>query len=173
MSDPASCVVVTRGRAAQNAKTFQLAAMDAVTRHAVTITRTAVLQDTNRWELDLGLTRGTEGTAVHLTSIHPWIFCGKAGRSAVMKFGSDSFSHEACCSQGHSSASTIATIQAALAADPSFDSSAITINMLGPVAVLEGYIAATRDRDKAISIAAMIVGFENVHDRMLSRVTSQ
>lgn len=34
-----------------------------------------------------------------------------------MKFGSDSFSHEDCCSQD-SSASTIATIQAALAADP-------------------------------------------------------
>lgn len=86
-----------------------------------------------------------------------------------MKFGSDSFSHEDCCSQGHSSASTIATIQAALAADPMFDGSAITINMIGPVAVLEGYILNAKDRDKAISIAAMIVGFENVHDRMLNR----
>ncbi len=89
-----------------------------------------------------------------------------------MKFGSDSFSHEDCCSQGHSSASTIATIQAALAADATFDSSAITIAMLGPVAVLEGYISDAQDRNKAISIAAMIVGLENVHDRMLSRVTS-
>ncbi|WP_413711664.1 BON domain-containing protein [Rhizobium sp. Rhizsp82] len=86
-----------------------------------------------------------------------------------MKFGLDSFSHEDCCSQGHSSASTIATIKAALAGDPTFDSSAITINMLGPVAVLEGYISNTVDREKAISIAAIIVGFENVHDRMLSR----
>ncbi|MDK4724946.1 BON domain-containing protein [Rhizobium phaseoli] len=90
-----------------------------------------------------------------------------------MKFGSDSFTHEECCSQGHSSASTIATIQVALAAEPDIDSSAITIQMLGPVVVLEGYIARAADRDKAISIAAMIVGFENVHDRMLSRVKSQ
>lgn len=90
-----------------------------------------------------------------------------------MKFGSDSFSHEDCCSQGHSSASTIATIQAALAADSTLDSSAITINMIGPVAVLEGYISDAQDRDKAISVAAMIVGFENVHDRMLSRFTSR
>ena len=86
-----------------------------------------------------------------------------------MKFGSDSFIHEDCCSQGHSSASTIATIKAALAADPTLDSSAITINMLGPVAVLEGHISNMVDREKAMSIAAMIIGFENVHDRMLSR----
>lgn len=87
-----------------------------------------------------------------------------------MKFGSDAFTHEQCCSQGHSSASTIATIQVALAADPDIDCSAITIQMLGPVVVLEGYITSAADRDKAIS--AMIVGIENVHDRMLSRVTS-
>lgn len=90
-----------------------------------------------------------------------------------MKFGSDSFTHEDCCSQGHSSASTIATIQAAFAADPDIDSSAITIQMLGPVAVLEGYISNAQDREKAISIAAIFVGFENVHDRMLSRFTAQ
>jgi hypothetical protein len=29
------------------------------------------------------------------------------------------------------------------------------------------------DRDKAISLAAMIVGWENVHDRMLSRFPTQ
>ncbi|KRB57065.1 transport-associated protein [Rhizobium sp. Root708] len=90
-----------------------------------------------------------------------------------MKFGFDSFAHEQCCSQGHSSASTIATIQAALAADQHIDSSAIAIQMLGPVAVLEGYISNSADRDRAISIASMIVGAENVHDRMLSRSTTQ
>lgn len=90
-----------------------------------------------------------------------------------MKFGSDSFTHDECCSQGHSSASTIATIQCALSVDPDIDSSAITIRMLGPVVVLEGYITNAADRDKAISIAAMIVGFHNVQDRMLSRIPSQ
>ncbi|EPE96663.1 BON domain-containing protein [Rhizobium grahamii] len=90
-----------------------------------------------------------------------------------MKFGSDSFSHEQSCAQGHSSASTIATIQSALSADPDIDSSAITIQMLGSVVILEGYITNAGDRDKAISIAAMIVGFENVHDRMLSRFSTQ
>jgi osmotically-inducible protein OsmY len=90
-----------------------------------------------------------------------------------MIFGHDSFGHEQWCSQGHSSASTIAAIQSALSADPDIDSSAITIRMLGPVALLEGYITNAADRDKAISIAAIIVGFYNVQDRMLSRFPSQ
>ena len=90
-----------------------------------------------------------------------------------MKFGSDSYSHEEYCSQGHSSASTIATIEAALSADPDIDSSAITIRMLGPVVVLEGYIENIADREKAISLAAMIVGMQNVQDRMLARFPTQ
>lgn len=89
-----------------------------------------------------------------------------------MKFGSDSFTHEGCCTQGHSSASAIATIQAALSAEPDMDSSAITVRMIGFVVVLEGYISNAAHRDKAIAIAAMVVGFENVHDRMLSRFSS-
>ncbi|SEI17441.1 hypothetical protein SAMN05216228_103411 [Rhizobium tibeticum] len=90
-----------------------------------------------------------------------------------MKFGSDSYSHEECCSQGHSSASTIATIEAALSADPDLDSSAITIRMLGPVVLLEGYITKIVDRERAISLAAMIVGPQNVQDRMLGRFPTQ
>ncbi|WP_027687053.1 BON domain-containing protein [Rhizobium leguminosarum] len=90
-----------------------------------------------------------------------------------MKFSSDSYGHEECCSQGHSSASTIATIDAALSADSNIDSSAIQIRMLGPVVLLEGYITNTADREKAISLAAMIVGQENVQDRMLSRFPMQ
>jgi hypothetical protein len=86
-----------------------------------------------------------------------------------MKFGPDNYNHEERCSQGHSSASTIATIEAALSADPDIDSSAIEIRMLGPVVLLEGFITKAVDRDKAISLAAMIVGWENVQDRMLSR----
>ena len=90
-----------------------------------------------------------------------------------MKFGPDSYSHEECCSQGHSSASTIATIEAALSADPDIDSSAITIRMLGPVVLLEGYIKNIADREKVISLAAMIVGMQNVQDRMLGRFPTQ
>ncbi|ARQ59480.1 UNVERIFIED_ORG: osmotically-inducible protein OsmY [Rhizobium etli] len=88
-----------------------------------------------------------------------------------MKFGPAN--HEERCSEGHSSASTIATIEAALSADPDIDSSAIEIRMLGPVVLLEGFISKIEDREKAISIAAMIVGWENVHDRMLSRFPMQ
>ena len=50
-----------------------------------------------------------------------------------MKFGSDNASHEECCLQGHSSASTIETIKAALSAAQDINSSAIEIRMLGPV----------------------------------------
>ncbi|XKM43608.1 BON domain-containing protein (plasmid) [Rhizobium ruizarguesonis] len=89
-----------------------------------------------------------------------------------MKFSSDSYGHEECCSQGHSSASTIATIEAALSADSNIDSSAIQIRMLGPVVLLEGYITNTADREKAISLVAMIVGQEKVQDRMLSHFPS-
>ncbi|MFK0332958.1 BON domain-containing protein [Rhizobium sp. NPDC090275] len=85
-----------------------------------------------------------------------------------MKFGSDSFTHEDWCLQGHGSASTIATIRAALSAEPDIDSSAIKVHMIGPVVILEGYISNTAHRDSAIAIAAMVVGFGNVHDRMLS-----
>ncbi|MBY5783883.1 BON domain-containing protein [Rhizobium leguminosarum] len=55
-----------------------------------------------------------------------------------------------------------ATIEAALSADPDIDSTAIEIRMLGPVVRLEGYITNAADRDKAISLATMIVGWENV-----------
>ncbi|MBY2926707.1 BON domain-containing protein [Rhizobium leguminosarum] len=67
----------------------------------------------------------------------------------------------------------MATIEAALAADPEIDSSAIEISMLGPVFLLEGFITKAVDRDKAISLAAMIVGWEKVQDRMLSRSPTQ
>ncbi|MBY5570420.1 transport-associated protein [Rhizobium leguminosarum] len=50
-----------------------------------------------------------------------------------MRFGPGNYNHEERCSRGHSSASTIATIEAALSADPDIDSSTIEIRMLGPV----------------------------------------
>ncbi|SCB62249.1 hypothetical protein GA0061105_13913 [Rhizobium aethiopicum] len=45
--------------------------------------------------------------------------------------------------------------------------------MLGPVALLEGYITKPADREKAIALAAMIVGSENVQDRLLSHFPTQ
>ncbi|MBB4235947.1 BON domain-containing protein [Rhizobium esperanzae] len=90
-----------------------------------------------------------------------------------MTFGPNNHSHEECCSEGHSAAATIATISAALSADPDIDSSAIEIRMLGPVVLLEGYITKAADREKAISLAAMIVGLEHVQDRMLSHFPTQ
>ncbi|MBY4617916.1 MULTISPECIES: transport-associated protein [Rhizobium] len=90
-----------------------------------------------------------------------------------MKFGLDNASHEERCSQGHSSSSTIATIEAAVSADRDSDSSAIEIRMLGPVVLLEGYITNAADREKVISLAVMIVGQENIQDRMLSRFPMQ
>jgi osmotically-inducible protein OsmY len=89
-----------------------------------------------------------------------------------MEFGSNTFTHEDCCSQGHSSAPTIATIDAALSADQDIDNSAIIVRMIGPVVILEGYVAKPSDREKTISLAAMIVGHEHVHDRMLARLTT-
>jgi hypothetical protein len=44
------------------------------------------------------------------------------------------------------------------------------MRMLGPVMLLEGYINSYADRERAISIAALFVGPENVQDRMLGRV---
>lgn len=42
--------------------------------------------------------------------------------------------------------------------------------MVGPVVLLEGYISSVSDREKAIAIAAIVVGLANVRDRMLSRL---
>ncbi|PDV84527.1 transport-associated protein [Rhizobium sp. H4] len=88
-----------------------------------------------------------------------------------MRYGPNN--HEERCPEGHSTAATIATISATLAADPDVDGSAVEIRMLGPVVLLEGYITKAADRDKIISLAASIVGWENVQDRMLSRFPSQ
>jgi len=94
-------------------------------------------------------------------------------RNSAMTFGPDSFSHEQHCTSGHSSASTIASVQAALSADPELDSSSISVKMLGPVVLLEGYINDSADRERAIAVAAAIVGAENLQDRMFARVFEQ
>jgi osmotically-inducible protein OsmY len=41
--------------------------------------------------------------------------------------------------------------------------------MLGPVVILEGFVAEKADRQKAVAIAAEIVGHDKVRDRMLYR----
>lgn len=54
-----------------------------------------------------------------------------------------------------------------------FASNAITINVLGPFAVLEDNISNPQDRGKAISIDAMMVVSKTSTSRMLSRVVNQ
>ena len=86
----------------------------------------------------------------------------------VIRF--DSFgAHEDCCAAGHSAASTIASVAAAFTADSSFDSQSVIVKILGPIVILEGYIAQRSDREKAVRIAEEIVGAGKVQDRMLCR----
>jgi osmotically-inducible protein OsmY len=94
---------------------------------------------------------------------------GRSG-GVEMIFLFDNFErHEQRCTRGHSASATIASIEAALCADPNIDSSAITPRMLGPVVILEGFVAEKADRQKAVAIAAEIVGPDKVRDRMLYR----
>ncbi len=51
----------------------------------------------------------------------------------------------------------LAHLEAAISADSNIDGGAIEIRMLRPCS-LEGYITSALDREKAISLAAMIVG---------------
>jgi osmotically-inducible protein OsmY len=60
-------------------------------------------------------------------------------------------------------------VSAAFSADPQLDHSAIVIQSLGPVVILEGYIATLDQREIAVRIAETIVGSGKVRDRMLSR----
>ena len=82
----------------------------------------------------------------------------------------DSFHPEEQSMSERGSASTIAFVDTAMSSDPDLDSSEITMRMLGPVLLPEGYINDYADRERAISIAALIAGPENVQDRMLGRV---
>ena len=81
--------------------------------------------------------------------------------------------HDDCCGAGANSSSIKASIAAAWAADPQLDSSGIVIKVLGPIAVLEGYLSATDHRDVAIRIAEVVVGAGNVQDRMLFRYSAE
>lgn len=86
-----------------------------------------------------------------------------------MFFGTSCFTTEYDGGGSNASSATIASVEAAFSAEPGLDSSSIAINMLGRTIQLEGYINDYKDREKAIAIAALIAGPENVRDRMLSR----
>ncbi|MBX5164795.1 BON domain-containing protein [Rhizobium sp. NZLR4b] len=61
----------------------------------------------------------------------------------------------------------LASVQAAMSAE--LESSSISVSMVGRSVLLEGYVADYGGREKAMAIAAMIAGPENVHDRMRDR----
>ncbi|WP_245498880.1 BON domain-containing protein [Rhizobium ruizarguesonis] len=63
----------------------------------------------------------------------------------------------------------LASVQAAVSAEPELESSSISVSMVGRSVLLEGYVASYGDREKATAIAALIAGPENVHDRMQDR----
>ncbi|ABC90380.1 hypothetical protein RHE_CH01578 [Rhizobium etli CFN 42] len=63
----------------------------------------------------------------------------------------------------------LASVQAAVSAEPDLESSSISVSMIGRSLLLEGYVAGYGDREKATAIAALIAGPENVHDRMQDR----
>jgi osmotically-inducible protein OsmY len=68
---------------------------------------------------------------------------------------------------GHCSAATKAAIKCALDAASEFDSSRITISMLGNFIVLEGFVRCHGDDELAVNVAASIVGRTHVHNRMI------
>ncbi|MBX4908930.1 MULTISPECIES: BON domain-containing protein [Rhizobium] len=63
----------------------------------------------------------------------------------------------------------LASVQAAVSAEPELESSSISVSMVGRSVLLEGYVAGYGDREKVTAIAALIAGPENVHDRMQDR----
>ncbi|ARO29654.1 BON domain-containing protein [Rhizobium sp. NXC14] len=63
----------------------------------------------------------------------------------------------------------LASVQAAVSAEPELESSSISVSMVGRNVLLEGYVAGYGDREKATAIAALIAGPENVRDRMQDR----
>jgi hypothetical protein len=81
-------------------------------------------------------------------------------------------SHDDCCARSTFRGDGCHHPSRASAA-PMFASNAITINVLGPFAVLEDNISNPQDRGKAISIDAMMVVSKTSTSRMLSRVVNQ
>ncbi|WP_283195446.1 hypothetical protein [Rhizobium sp. AN80A] len=77
--------------------------------------------------------------------------------------------HEDHCEQGHSQSSMRAAVESALSADAELDCTEITVTMLGPYAVLEGFAHSASDIVRATMIAEDVVGKGNVQSRMLRR----
>jgi len=62
--------------------------------------------------------------------------------------------HEDQCERGHSHSSMRAAIESALSADADLDCTEITVTMIGPYAVLEGFSHSAGDIVRAMMIAA-------------------
>jgi hypothetical protein len=77
--------------------------------------------------------------------------------------------HEDQCERGHSHSSMRAAIESALSADADLDCTEITVTMIGPYAVLEGFAHSAGDIVRAMMIAEDVVGQGNVQSRMLRR----
>jgi osmotically-inducible protein OsmY len=77
--------------------------------------------------------------------------------------------HEDRGERGHSQSSTRAAVESALSADAELDGTEITVTILGPYAVLEGFVRSTGDFVRATLIAEDVVGKGNVQSRMLRR----
>lgn len=81
----------------------------------------------------------------------------------------NSGSHDGWCQAGSSTSSMLAALAAAIAADPSVDGESVTVRMLGPIVILEGYLSAKAHRATVFRIAEQIAGQGRVQDRMLCR----
>ncbi|EJZ22833.1 transport-associated protein [Rhizobium sp. Pop5] len=79
---------------------------------------------------------------------------GASRRRIAMTFEPESVAHD-----------QLASVQAAVAAEPELESSSISVSVVGRSVLLEGYVAGYVDREKATAIAASIAGPENVQDR--------
>ncbi len=77
--------------------------------------------------------------------------------------------HGGACGQGHSLASTRASVESALSAAYDVDSSEIVVSVLGPYVVLEGFVRQNGHVERAVEIAEDVVGKGYVRSRMLRR----
>ncbi|MFS2152928.1 BON domain-containing protein [Rhizobium sp. Rhizsp42] len=60
----------------------------------------------------------------------------------------------------------LTTVKTAMSAELGGDSGFISVSMIGRRILLEGYVTDYGDREKAITIASMIAGPENIQDRL-------
>ena len=77
--------------------------------------------------------------------------------------------HGGACGQGHSLASTRASVESALSAAYDVDSSEIVVSILGLYVVLEGFVRQKGHVERAVEIAEDVVGKGYVRSRLLRR----